>query len=385
MSGLELCRSIRREYPRHQVYLLVATARHERDDVLKAMAAGADDFLTKPIEEDEFLARIQSAEYALKRMLSQAQLAETDSLTGAFNRRVFEERCVRELQRSTDYSLPLSCIVLDVDLFKHVNDTHGHSIGDMVLVAVADVLRAESRRGDYVCRLGGDEFCILLPQASEEDALTIAERIRLHVGHQRVAASDESVKCHVTLGVAQCMKGITSPSELVDLADQALLAAKQNGRNRTMRFSDVGKGDAFGGSRGDEHVEIGNIVASEIMTTPIVSVTENQSLEDALDLFLRNSIDCAPVVDDRSHLVGLISERDLLKAASSRDQWNAQVRDFMTSNVARFEESTTGSQLLECLQRSPMLRVVIVRDESPIGVVGRSAILRLLYDRDRSG
>ena len=383
MSGLELCRCIRSKHPCHQVYVLVATSRDERDDVMAAMDAGANDFLAKPINEDEFLARIRNAEYALKRLKSQAALAETDSLTGLLNRRFFDEQCQREIERARDYSLPLSCIALDIDLFKHVNDEHGHSAGDMVLINVADVIRRESRKNDLACRLGGDEFCLLLPRAKEEEAVHVAERIRQQVGQLRIATDDQFVGATVTLGVARRTDEVGDTTDLLDLADKVLLAAKSAGRNRVMSLTDLENRTGSALDNTPRPLELGDTTAREIMTGSIYSLNADQSLREALDLFLQESIDCAPVIDRQSKLVGMVSERDLLTALSTADQWNSRVRDVMTSNVARFEEDTPAAQIWDCLQRSPMLRVVIVNNDSPVGFVGRRALLRLFFDGER--
>ena len=140
MSGLELCRFIREHHGNDRVYVLIATSRDTGDDLSKAMDAGANDFLSKPIREDEFLARIRSAENSLRRLQSKTQLADLDALTGLLNRRAFHERGQKLVDRALNHCQSMACLVLDVDLFKQFNDQFGHAIGDEVLCNVAAAL-----------------------------------------------------------------------------------------------------------------------------------------------------------------------------------------------------------------------------------------------------
>ena len=380
MSGLELCRYIRSKHPCHQVYVLIATAREGQHDMTAAMDAGANDFLAKPVTEHEFVARIRNAENALKLLQSQAELAETDSLTGTRNRRSFEEQCQRETQRADDLSQPLSCIVLDVDLFKQINDTYGHSVGDSILVTVAKILNQESRQHDVVCRLGGDEFCVLLPQTGEDEAVQVAERIRRRIVERPILVEDRSVTVHATLGVASWSKDVGSPDQLIDLADQALLVAKNAGRNRVMRLGEAASREPIASSGDPTSLALADSIANDIMTSSVISLGEDQPLYEVIELFLKHTVDCAPVVDDRSELVGMVSERDLLNALSVSDGWNLPARTVMTSNVVSFDGQTPATIIWECLLRTPSLRVVIVNDGSPVGLVGRRALLQLIHD-----
>ena len=382
MSGVELCRSIRTIYPRHEVFVLIATARDGSEDIAVAMDAGANDFVAKPISEQEFLARIRSAEFSLKELRSQAELVETDPLTGLFNRRFFDVQCQHQIQRAVEYGLPLSCISLDIDHFKHINDCFGHAVGDKVLVEVADLLRQETRQSDLVCRRGGDEFCVLLAQSSEERATEVAQRIRCQLAQHSIAIENkpgEEVHAQVSIGVAGCTSEIRSAEQLIDLADQVLLKAKASGRNRVLCREELVQGEGALCDQPIPKVQLQGVVAKDIMTIPAVVLSENHLLKDAHRLFMMESVDCAPVVDSCRRLVGIISERDLLHALATGADMKTSVCNFMSSNVARFHEQTPVEQIWECLQRSPMLRVMIVKDDTPTGVVSRSALLGLYH------
>ena len=162
------------------------------------------------------------------------RLATRDPLTGCFNRRAFNESYEHLFNSARIAGLALSCMVLDIDFFKKVNDTHGHSIGDRVIVEVAKVLQAQSRPSDLVCRYGGEEFVVVLPGLDETRAAGVAERIRVAIEAQCGPAVREvpGMTITVSIGVASISGEVRTPLELVDLGDAALYAAKKTGRTR---------------------------------------------------------------------------------------------------------------------------------------------------------
>ena len=166
-------------------------------------------------------------------------LATRDPLTHALNRRCFFDQLKNFWSAAVRYDHSLSCIMLDVDHFKAINDQHGHAVGDAVLRGLARVISKATRCSDIICRYGGEEFCILLPHTPMDDARSAAEKIRSLVATEAIAG----VSCTVSLGVSSIRTGGDSPEQLIDRADRALYAAKNQGRNRVLTCGDVDMSD----------------------------------------------------------------------------------------------------------------------------------------------
>jgi diguanylate cyclase (GGDEF)-like protein len=178
----------------------------------------------------------------LLRKINEAQrklveLATIDDLTQLCNRRYFFERFNLEMERAKRYKRPLSCMILDIDYFKRVNDTYGHLSGDQVLIDIAQILKNNCRRSDLAGRYGGEELIILLPETAAAGAIIIADRIREMIEqHQTVDGKGEIIRVTVSMGVASLtgteLKNIDKNERIVQYADDALLRAKKEGRNR---------------------------------------------------------------------------------------------------------------------------------------------------------
>lgn len=159
-------------------------------------------------------------------------LARIDELTGLNNRRAFFHDGEQLLKQSRRFAHPLCLIMLDVDLFKQINDSYGHTAGDAVLESIADILKQNVREVDVLGRLGGEEFAVILPEIALSDAMTLAERLRAEIEKTRINSTKGEIRSTASLGLAALTQETTSLESLISQADDALYQAKNNGRNR---------------------------------------------------------------------------------------------------------------------------------------------------------
>ena len=208
------------------VYLLHGHKRDEREvDFLKSIA----DILSLVIRQKYAEEELKSANHRL------TYLAHTDELTRLYNRRFFMQRLEEEVQEATRFERPLSVLLLDVDHFKQVNDNHGHDAGDGVLKAISESLLSGSRQYDFAGRYGGEEFCLVLPNADGRQAIVVAERLRERIAaHKHQVDADGAIGVTASIGVASLTQG-EDAADLLKNADTALYRAKNGGRNQVMR------------------------------------------------------------------------------------------------------------------------------------------------------
>jgi diguanylate cyclase (GGDEF)-like protein len=244
INGLELCRKVR---DRNQVpyqYILLATAKDAKQDLVRGLEAGADDYLTKPFDKSELQARLRACNRILTLQDDQIRAHEQlrfqathDTLTGVWNRGAILEMLRRELERASRSKTATGLLMLDIDHFKNINDTYGHLIGDAVLKEVTQRTMKAVRGYDSVGRYGGEEFVIVLPGCSREQIDHSAERIRSAVDNGPIVVNDSKVSVTVSIGAAVttvAKHGFISDTEMLAAADSALYRAKKIGRNRTV-------------------------------------------------------------------------------------------------------------------------------------------------------
>lgn len=239
ITGIDLCKEIRLHEELY-TYIIVLTGKAEKEKLIEGLAAGADDYLTKPFHSGELLARvgvgrrvselhhqIQAKNYLLE------ELSLTDPLTGLPNRRAIEAWANREVSGAARHGFPFWIVMADLDHFKNVNDTHGHEAGDVVLKRFAKLLKANTRASNMCARLGGEEFVIALTHIDYAGVKIAVERIRNHFQSETFDFGGEVLQVTASFGIAG-LQGNT-PSNLEELlrdADAALYRAKENGRNR---------------------------------------------------------------------------------------------------------------------------------------------------------
>ncbi|MFH1212532.1 MAG: diguanylate cyclase [Candidatus Neomarinimicrobiota bacterium] len=184
--------------------------------------------------------RVQERTHALEEANRQLEsLSTTDALTGINNRRNFDQELKREIARSIRYDSPLSLLMLDIDLFKKINDTYGHLFGDEVLKMIGQILQKSLRKHDICARYGGEEFVVLLPETTAREALIAAEKIRTFVAGQKISFEQAVSSVTLSAGVAQFnAASMPEDKKLIDAADKAMYEAKRSGRNKSVIFQE---------------------------------------------------------------------------------------------------------------------------------------------------
>lgn len=256
LNGIEACRLIKSSECYKDVPIIMVTASTDIENLDMAFAAGAIDYITKPLHKMELLARVGSV-LKLKQEMDQRKarecellqvmaklteandqlwrLSSLDGLTGIANRRQFDEMLHKEWQRGMREGTPLGLVMFDIDYFKNYNDTYGHQMGDECLKEVAKAATTIIRRpGDLAARYGGEEFALILPNTGAEGALMMAEILRVAVEALHIPNSGSQETSYVTISVGVATvnpREDLSSSDLVALADQGMYQAKQAGRN----------------------------------------------------------------------------------------------------------------------------------------------------------
>lgn len=210
---------------------------------IEALKLGADDVVPQAISFEELLARLErrfSLASRLAVLLDQRDellaLSTTDGLTQVANHRAFQERLREEFRRAQRYDHPMALILMDIDHFKAVNDTHGHLVGDEVLKAVAKALKGAVRETDFIARYGGEEFAVVLPKTHLAGALTVAERMSQSLKSTRTGV-DGAIRVTGSFGVSGFPgRGVTTAEQLLKTADDALYRSKREGRNKISLF-----------------------------------------------------------------------------------------------------------------------------------------------------
>jgi diguanylate cyclase (GGDEF)-like protein len=234
VDGLELCRLVRAARPTQYTYIVLLTALGGKSSYLDGMDAGADDYITKPFDEDQLVARLRVADRILALHETLRTQAMFDGLTGLMNRTAIVGYLATEMERAARDGDPLGVVLLDLDYFKQVNDMNGHAGRRPCAQGAASRMKSAMRGYDQVGRYGGEEFLIVASRCDEQDCLTVAERVRDFIGSKPIQTPEGSLDVTCSLGVAvSSTRFKEDTSSLIRRADEALYAAKANGRNRS--------------------------------------------------------------------------------------------------------------------------------------------------------
>jgi two-component system cell cycle response regulator len=240
MDGVVLTQELKANNDFRTRYIIMLTGEDEQADKVEGLELGADDYITKPFQYPELLARIRAGKRIVdlqKELLETNKRLEllsiTDGLTKLHNHRYFQDELARAFEESQRYQRPLSLAMIDIDFFKKFNDTYGHAVGDDVLKRAAELYRSSVRSTDLVARYGGEEFAVMMPETALDDGIAFAEKIRTMIETTPLETQAGALHVTVSLGVASVPQSrIHSAKELIVAADKALYRAKKNGRNQ---------------------------------------------------------------------------------------------------------------------------------------------------------
>lgn len=233
LDGFEVCKLLKNDFDIKDIPVIMVTAKTEGIDIKKSLEMGAFDYIKKPIDEIEVIARVQSAIRFKQTQDKLKEMAMKDGLTGLYNHALLIELFEKEIDKQQRNNGSISFAMIDIDNFKKINDTYGHISGDTVLKELSNILMSSVRGGDIVGRYGGEEFSIVFPGIDEQNAFQLCERIRKEVEDFNFEIGIETVKITISIGISfNELKGIINKREIIQKADEALYRAKHNGRNR---------------------------------------------------------------------------------------------------------------------------------------------------------
>lgn len=243
MDGYEVCRALQDDERTRSIPVIFMSAGNEVDYKTKAFKEGGRDYITKPFQSKEVIARVNT-HITLARMQTELEeankklreMAVRDPLTGLYNRRYLDEFLAHEVARAERAATPISFLMIDLDHFKRINDTHGHEAGDMVLQAVAAEIQKTFRGSDIVCRFGGEEFLVVMPEAGMDAATGRAETLRTSISKlQTSVTGSPPISVTVSIGVSCFPIHGDSTGAVLKSADMALYEAKKSGRDRVCK------------------------------------------------------------------------------------------------------------------------------------------------------
>ncbi|MDV7341555.1 diguanylate cyclase [Terasakiella sp. A23] len=234
MDGFELTREIRRRYPKHKIGIIGISTTGSNVLSAKFIKNGANDFLNKPFLREEFFCRVCQNVELIEFMSNLQSAATQDFLTGLHNRRFLSEIGNNYTARAMRDSIPISIALIDIDYFKKINDTYGHSAGDEILIQIGELLNERCRRSDVLARFGGEEFCVIANNLPAENSFQLFDNLRQMIEEHTFSVKEISIKITASIGVSHDIK--KDFNAMVEDADKALYQAKDSGRNKVVIY-----------------------------------------------------------------------------------------------------------------------------------------------------
>ena len=247
MDGIDICKKVRRRKDNDYTYIILLTSKDTREDTIKGMCAGADDYITKPFDPQELKVRLRAGTRIIELQNNLIETREAlriraiyDDLTGLLNRQEIIDFIQREFEKWKRESCPICIIMSDLDHFQKINDNYGHIAGDTVLREVSDRMKKSVRPYDRIGRYGGEEFIIVLSDINRNMGEVITERIRAAIADKPIISSEALIHATISMGLASSEEiHPANYNDLIRAADSALYRAKENGRNRIEISSNI--------------------------------------------------------------------------------------------------------------------------------------------------
>jgi two-component system chemotaxis response regulator CheY len=390
LDGLEICRRVRQLHMRkvlpHYTYILLLTALSGKKSFIEGLESGADDFVEKSVGSlsdlrIEIMTRLKAALRTRKLEIDLEFAAKYDSLTQLLNRVTFFELAQVTWDRSIKNKFPLSVVMFDCDFFKRVNDIHGHQAGDAVLREMASILRGFSRSSDVICRYGGEEFCVLLPGCNEKTAWNWAERIRQQFEGNPIRHGSTDIPITASFGVAERKDDTTVLDQLIEHADQALLFAKESGRNSCVRFTETLVHDSDVARVAGINDLFRGVTAADVMTPFTLTINATETVASVVDFFLKTRIDALPVVNSFGKLIGMVSEMTFIPLIGNLTRWKEPVGDLVSRNIVSYPVDTPLQVIFNFLCRVSAKQILLIDEDIPVGYINRTPLLLWLRNQ----
>lgn len=359
LSGLDMARRLKEGSESNEIPLIFASASDSKQDRIESFKAGGSDYITKPIDHEELILRIEIA-LRHKKAIDHLKRREgilragssRDFLTGLYNRQFIDQKLAEELARVDRYGSTFSLVMMDLDHFKKINDTYGHPVGDKILIAVSGRMKSKVRPTDTVGRFGGEEFCVVAPETDLKGAFSLAEKLRKMVVGEAFPVSEElSIFVTASFGIAECRKQNETVQSLIERADKALYHAKNKGRNRVewvyiahpkpnldflKRMIPV-KAEPF------EHPSIPREVANHPLLSGIQDLTSSSDLDEYLAgwtrvYFLRNN--------------SFVDSIDGITPQKMMELFRETTQSYMNKAISRFPQQNSEFSLREIIDET---------------------------------
>ncbi|MFZ5988506.1 MAG: diguanylate cyclase [Bacillota bacterium] len=240
LDGFEICKLLKTDSETKDIPIIMITAKTDSKDIRMALELGAFDYIKKPVDEVEVIARVRSALRFKEYHDKLKEMTMKDGLTGVYNHRLLIELFEKEYTRQIRKGGNIAFIMIDIDHFKRINDTYGHTAGDMIIREVANILTTMTRRSDIVGRYGGEEFGIFVSEINLDNVYKFCEKIRKKIEDYEFNIGDRII--HITISMGVCLKEASdniSYLDIIKISDAALYSAKENGRNKVELISNT--------------------------------------------------------------------------------------------------------------------------------------------------